>query len=74
LIHAGAKIDPKNKYGQTPLHYAIAFKHPEAVQHLLDAGADPTVKMNNGLNAIKLASRVNHEHITKLLTARPLTK
>ena len=46
LIEAGAKLDVKNKDGDTPLHWAVAHGHSDIVKVLLGAGADKDVKEN----------------------------
>ncbi|MCJ1462833.1 hypothetical protein MMC07_001436 [Pseudocyphellaria aurata] len=40
LLAHGAKVDLPNSEGETPLHVAAYFTHPEAIIVLLDAGAD----------------------------------
>lgn len=40
LLAHGAKVDLRNSEGETPLHEAAYFAHPEAIGALLDAGAD----------------------------------
>lgn len=40
LLAHGAKVDLRNSEGETPLHEAAFFAHPEAINALLDAGAD----------------------------------
>ncbi len=67
LLKAGADIDPENIHGQTPLHFAIAFKHKKIVEYLLSTDADPSAIMNDGTNAFQLASKVNNQEIVKLL-------
>lgn len=41
---AGAKPDTAKRYGERPLHMAVALGHAEMVKILLDAGADPNAK------------------------------
>jgi ankyrin repeat protein len=43
LIEQGADINPKNKYGITPLLQAIGQNQTEAVRFLLKSGADPNL-------------------------------
>ena len=47
LIDAGANIDAKNDYGETPLHRAIGNRRMEMAQWLIAAGATsmPKIKM-----------------------------
>lgn len=67
LIEAGADVDSVNIHGQTPLHFAIAFQHNKLSEYLIKVGADPLAKMNNNIDALQLASKVNDEEIMKLL-------
>lgn len=43
LLAAGADREAKDQMGRTPLDIALADPHPEAVQTLLEAGADPNL-------------------------------
>ncbi len=67
LVEAKTDIEAKNVHGQTPLHLAIAFKHKKTIEYLISVGADPSEIMNDGTNAIQLASKLNDEEIIKLL-------
>src|SRR5690606_33788265 len=41
LLKAGAKVDPREKFGeQTPLMWAVVRRHPAMVDFLLEQGAD----------------------------------
>jgi tankyrase len=41
LLKAGADIQQTDKNGVTPLHHAVRFRSPAAVEVLLQAGANP---------------------------------
>lgn len=43
LISNGARIDAKDKYGLTPLHYAAMKNNINAAQELVSSGADVNV-------------------------------
>ena len=58
LIHAGADPNAANKLGVAPLHKAVRTRCAQAVQTLLQSGADPTRKNNRGSDA-KLLARFN---------------
>ena len=54
-LDAGADLEARNKYGETPLMYAAqSNESPEVVQALLDAGADATGKNGEGKTALDL--------------------
>ena len=48
LLRAGAKVNAKNRFGETPLTNVAMTTHYDAVQLLLDHGADPYIKDNDG--------------------------
>ena len=48
LIRAGANIHAKDRVGRTPLHTCGISSNLDLVQLLLDNGADPHIKNNDG--------------------------
>ena len=46
LIKEGANVNSQNNQGNTPLHYAIAYKRSAIVDLLVESGADETKKNN----------------------------
>ena len=40
LVAAGADLDARDEFGDTPLHYAAALSNPGAAKALIRAGAD----------------------------------
>ena len=42
LIAVRKDLEQRDPEQRTPLHYAIAYGHPDIMQELLDAGADTT--------------------------------
>ena len=55
LLANGAKVDARNKYGETPLHKAAALGEGGAVKVLLAAGADGSLKTEEGRTPFDLA-------------------
>ena len=49
LIDAGADVNARDKYSQTPLHFATRYsKNPEVTRLLIEKGADANAKDKNG--------------------------
>ncbi|MGC2202794.1 MAG: ankyrin repeat domain-containing protein [Stellaceae bacterium] len=68
LIKAKAKLDPKDKLGNTPLHLAADRNQVDAAQLLLDVGAPVDPENKNGMTPLMLAaSRGNLEIVQALL-------
>ena len=51
-LNRRADMNQRNEKGETLLHIAAFFAHPEVVQFLLDKGLDPTIKNNEGKTAL----------------------
>jgi ankyrin repeat protein len=49
LIEAGMPLDGLDKFGNTPLHWAVFGGYDDIVQALLEAGANPNVFSNDGV-------------------------
>lgn len=69
LLEHHAYIDAESPNGSTPLMMAAGYGTPEAVQLLLDAGADPLLKNQLGLTAIDFAHRAGRAESVALITA-----
>jgi ankyrin repeat protein len=59
LIEHSAYIDAESPNGTTPLMMAAMYGSPEAVKLLLQEGADPQLKNQQGLTALQFAQRAN---------------
>ena len=67
LIQNGAEIDARNKYKNTPLHYAANNGDLEIFQHFLDHGAQIEAKDDVERTPIVFAVYKNHFEIVKCL-------
>jgi ankyrin repeat protein len=67
LVRAGAKINEIDEDGWTALMHV---QDVESARILLNAGADMTVKNNEGKTALRLAIESDQEDIVKLLKSR----
>ena len=69
LLENHAYIDATSPNGTTPLMMAAHYGSTEAVQLLLDEGADPTLKNQLGLTAADFALRVSRTESAERITA-----
>ena len=69
LLDEHAYIDAPSPNGTTPLMMAAHYGTAPAVKLLLGAGADPTLKNEQGLSAIDFAQRANRTEAVDLISA-----
>ena len=69
LLENHAYIDATSPNGTTPLMMAAQYGSNEAVQLLLDEGADPTLKNQLGLSAVDFATRVSRTESAEKIAA-----
>jgi len=70
LLEHSAYIDAESPNGSTPLMMAAMYGNADCVKLLLDAGADPTLKNEQGLDAADFARRVSRsDSLTLIETA-----
>lgn len=69
LLEMHAYIDAESPNGTTPLMMAAQYGTFDALQTLLDEGADPTLKNQQGLAALDFALRVGRTPAAERITA-----
>src|SRR4051812_35414761 len=70
-LAAGADVNERNNGGQTALILAVIFSHTDLVHLLVQAGANPRLRDNLGLDAIEWAQRRGLTNVVDLFT-KPL--
>jgi len=66
LLLAGANPNEQNRFGCTPLMEPIIINHLERIKLLLDFGADPDIKDNDGVSMRKLGGN-DHSEVAALI-------
>lgn len=69
LIDKAAYIDAESPNGTTPLMMAAMYGTPGAVKLLLEEGADPFIKNEQGLTAIDFAQRAKKQDSVDIISA-----
>ncbi len=69
LLDKYAYIDAASPNGTTPLMMAAFYGTPSAVKLLLEAGADPLLKNEQGLSAIDFANRASRAESAEIIAA-----
>jgi len=71
LIQRGARVNPdgaaRSTYVNTPLMMAAMRGHVNSTRLLLQAGADPGVRVVNGHTAVELAAKYNSAEVVQML-------
>jgi hypothetical protein len=71
LLAKGVDVNETTGGGQTALILAVIFGHTNLVKLLVNAGADPQLRDNLGLNAIEWANRRGSREALEILTDTP---
>lgn len=69
LLEHHAFIDAQSPNGSTPLMMAAMYGRPEVVKLLLEEGADPLMKNEQGLGAIDFAQRSQRQPVAEAIAA-----
>jgi len=69
LLEHHAYIDAESPNGTTPLMMAAHYGSPTVVKILLEEGADPSIKNQQGLTAIDFARRANRAEVVEIIAA-----
>jgi uncharacterized protein len=69
LLENHAYLDAESPNGSTPLMMAALYGGAEAVNTLLDAGADPTLRNTLGLSALDFATRGSRKDAAERIAA-----
>ena len=67
LIHAGADVNAKDYFGETPLHHVSKLGFLDVVKLLLEAGADVNVVNKVGKTPLDIAQAEGHKRVAMLL-------
>lgn len=73
LLSSGADVNETTGGGQSALILAVIFGHTNLVRLLINAGADPQLRDNLGLNAIEWAKRRGAREALEILNGTPPT-
>lgn len=70
LINAGADVNARYKYGETPLMFALGWgKNQDVIKALIDGGADVNAENKKGKTPLMIATECNiDEKIINILT------
>jgi hypothetical protein len=71
VLANGADVNERTGGGQTPLILATILGHTHLIPLLLEAGADPQLRDNLGLNAVDWAQRRGATEVLEVLTNKP---
>ncbi|SVE31699.1 uncharacterized protein METZ01_LOCUS484553, partial [marine metagenome] len=69
-LAAGADVNAKDMYGDTPLHDAVKRGHREVVELLITNGADMNMQDGNGRTPLYPATALDHREIVAILIAK----
>jgi uncharacterized protein len=73
LLDAGALVDPRDSYGNTPLFRAVfnSSGNGDVIKLLRGAGADPYAKNASGISPLKLARTISNYDVRQFFCDLP---
>ncbi|MBC7727635.1 MAG: ankyrin repeat domain-containing protein, partial [Microbacteriaceae bacterium] len=69
LLARGARVDVRSPNGRTPLMMAAGYGTEGAARQLLQKGADPRLKSDQGLSAADFAAKAGRDVLARQLQA-----
>jgi uncharacterized protein len=69
MLQHHAYIDAESPNKSTPLMLASHYGHPDVVRLLLEEGADPSLRNEQGLSAVDFARRAGRDDMADLVSA-----
>jgi len=69
MLQHHAYIDAESPNKSTPLMLAAHYGHPDALRLLLEEGADPSLRNEQGLTAVDFARRAGRDDMVDLVSA-----
>jgi uncharacterized protein len=70
LIKAGARVDPRDTVGNTPLIYAADRDHVDIAKLLLDVGAQIDAENKSGMTSLMVAAKNGEVEMVRTLLGR----
>ena len=67
LLEQGIDVNDRGFFNIPPLIRAALYGKSEALQTLIDCGADKNIKDQQGRTALELAKKYNHPRIVEIL-------
>ena len=70
LMRRGAKLDARDRHGDTPLCFALQLKNSALAHLLLDAGAETRIRGFRGRNPLSLAQHMGEPELVQKILQR----
>jgi len=63
LNYKGVNVNIQDRFGNTPLYYAVYFSAQDLISLLLKHGANPLIKNNEDVTPLDIAENPNIRHM-----------